>query len=62
MIAELGKENIVLLSTHIVSDVEEIADRILMMKEGQLIFNGTVDAVGEKLEDFYLEQFEEDSI
>ena len=62
MIAELGKENIVLLSTHIVSDVEEIADRILMMKEGQLIFNGTFDAVGEKLEDFYLEQFEEDRI
>ena len=62
MIAELGKENIVLLSTHIVSDVEEIADRILMMKEGQLIFNGTIDAVGEKLEDFYLEQFEEDRI
>lgn len=32
MIAELGKENIVLLSTHIVSDVEQIADEILMMK------------------------------
>lgn len=62
IIAELGKENIVLLSTHIVSDVEEIADRILMMREGQLIFNGPFDTVGEKLEDFYLEQFEEDCI
>lgn len=62
IIAELGKENIVLLSTHIVSDVEEIADRILMMREGQLIFNGPFDTVGEKLEDFYLEQFEEDGI
>lgn len=62
LIAELGKENIVLLSTHIVSDVEKIADRILMVKEGQLIFNGTFDAIGEKLEDFYLEQFEEDGI
>ena len=62
LIAELGKENIVLLSTHIVSDVEKIADRILMMKEGQLIFNGTFAAIGETLEDFYLEQFEEDDI
>ena len=62
IIAELGKENIVLLSTHIVSDVEEVADRILMMREGQLIFNGPFDTVGEKLEDFYLEQFEEDGI
>lgn len=60
LIADLGKENIVLLSTHIVSDVEEIADRILIMKEGKLIFNGPEDAIGEKLEDFYLEQFEED--
>lgn len=59
MIADLGKENIVLLSTHIVSDVEEIADRILLMKAGQLIFNSPYDAIGEKLEDFYMEQFGE---
>ena len=37
MIAKQGENNIVLLSTHIVSDVEQIADKILMMKEGQLI-------------------------
>ena len=33
LIAGLGKDSIVILSTHIVSDVEHIADRILMMKE-----------------------------
>lgn len=59
LIAEVGKENIVLLSTHIVSDIEHIADRILMMKDGQLIFDGTKESVGRDLEEFYLEQFGE---
>lgn len=43
MIAELGKERIVILSTHIVSDVEEIADWIFLMKQGQFIAQGTLD-------------------
>ena len=59
MIAALGKESIVILSTHIVSDIEHIADRILLMKDGQIIFNGTQDEVGEDLEEFYLKQFDE---
>ncbi len=42
MIAELGKERIVILSTHIVSDVEEIADWIFLMKQGQFIAQGTL--------------------
>lgn len=57
MIAELGKDSIVLLSTHIVSDVEHIADRILMMKDGQIIWDGAKNEVPEDLEKFYLEQF-----
>ena len=59
LIAELGKDNIVILSTHIVSDVEHIADTILMMKEGQLIFQGARDEITEDLEAFYLKEFEE---
>ncbi|TCL58064.1 ABC-2 type transport system ATP-binding protein [Kineothrix alysoides] len=59
LIAQLGKDNIVLLSTHIVSDIEHIADSILMMKNGQLIFQGTWDENSGDLEQFYLEQFEE---
>lgn len=38
LIGEAGKEGIVILSTHIVSDIEHIADKVLMMKDGQLIF------------------------
>lgn len=59
LIAEIGKENIVLLSTHIVSDVEQIADRILLMKEGRITYDGEENAIGENLETFYLEQFRE---
>ena len=57
LIAELGKDSIVILSTHIVSDVEQIADRILMMKSGQIIFDGCMDQIGMDLETFYLSNF-----
>ena len=57
LIAELGKDSIVILSTHIVSDVEQIADRILMMKSGQIIFDGCIDRIGMDLETFYLSNF-----
>ena len=60
LIAELGKDAIVILSTHIVSDVEHIADRILLMKDGQFVFDGTLDDVGMDLEEFYMQHFEED--
>lgn len=38
---QLGRDNIVLLSTHIVSDIEKCADRILVIKDGQKVFDGT---------------------
>lgn len=59
LIAEIGKDNIVLLSTHIISDIEHIADVVLMMKNGQFIYQGAWDERQEDLEAFYLEQFEE---
>ena len=60
LIGELGKDSIVLLSTHIVSDIERVADEILMMKGGQLIFKGPWDEAKGDLEEFYLTQFEEE--
>lgn len=59
LIAEIGKENIVLLSTHIVSDVEQIADRVLLMKDGQIIYDGKESDISEDLETFYMEHFQE---
>ncbi|MEG2192525.1 MAG: ABC transporter ATP-binding protein [Oscillospiraceae bacterium] len=45
LISKLGKDRIVLLSTHIVSDVENIASTILVMKDGQLIHKGTLEEI-----------------
>lgn len=59
LIESLGKDSIVLLSTHIVSDIEHIADEVLMMKDGQLIFQGQWDDRRGDLEAFYLSQFGE---
>ena len=61
LIGQLGKDSIVLLSTHIVSDIEHIADEVLMMKDGTLIYHGTWDEQMGDLESFYLAQFEEGS-
>lgn len=41
LISTFSKDKIVLLSTHIVSDVEYIAGEILVMKKGQLLHNGS---------------------
>ena len=57
LIAELGKDSIVVLSTHIVSDVENIAGRILMMKKGQLILNNEMEEIGMNLEDLFMKEF-----
>ena len=50
VISSLGKNRIVLLSTHIVSDIDYIADKILIMKNGELIQEGTEKKIIEKLE------------
>ena len=41
LISELSEDRLVLLSTHIVSDIEYIANEILLMKDGSLICRGT---------------------
>ncbi len=43
LLSELAADRIVLISTHIVSDVEHIASRNAIMKEGQIIAQGTTD-------------------
>ena len=42
LLSSLSKEKIILLSTHIVSDVESVADEILILKNGRLRDRGTV--------------------
>lgn len=45
LISELSEERMVLLSTHIVSDVEYIANEILLMKDGTIVNEGTLDEI-----------------
>ena len=62
LIAGLGQDTIVLLSTHIVSDVEKIADHMLMMSEGKIIFDEPWDKGRIDLEQLYMEEFGEETI
>lgn len=48
LISDLVQDRIVILSTHIVSDVEYIADNILMMKKGRLILAGSPTELTER--------------
>ena len=43
LLSEFSKKRIVLISTHIVSDIEYIASRNAIMKEGEIIQTGTTD-------------------
>lgn len=45
LISELSEERLVLLSTHIVSDIEYIANEIWMMKDGVIVNKGTLDEI-----------------
>lgn len=43
ILSAFSKDRIVLLSTHIVSDVEYISKRNMIMKDGKLLVNGTTE-------------------
>ncbi|MDO4304713.1 MAG: ABC transporter ATP-binding protein [Bacillota bacterium] len=49
IISSLGKNRMVLLSTHIVSDIEYIADHILIMKNGELVQKGIEEEITKKV-------------
>ena len=45
LISSLSKDRIVILSTHIVSDIETIANRVIMFKDHKLLTNDTPSAI-----------------
>ena len=49
LIARFAENRIVLLATHIVSDVDAIANEVLLLKEGRLIRRGTPEGLCEEL-------------
>jgi ABC-2 type transport system ATP-binding protein len=40
-IRELGKDKTILLSTHILQEVEAVADRVIFINRGMIVFDGT---------------------
>jgi len=50
LITEISGDRIVLLSTHIVSDVESIAEQVVLIKNGSIIKSGSPGALISKLE------------
>ena len=55
LIRELAKEKTVLISTHILQEVEATADHVVMINEGRIVFDGTPAemADGEDLADAF---------
>ena len=41
LISQTAQRKLVLLSTHITEDVESVCDRLIVIKQGQVLFNGT---------------------
>ena len=45
LIRALGRERTVILSTHILPEVEAVCDRALIIKDGRLVADGTIDEI-----------------
>lgn len=50
IISDMAKERIVLLSTHIVSDIEAIASELIVVKEGSLLETGNIEELTQKVQ------------
>lgn len=64
---KLANDHILLIATHVVSDVESIAKEIIFLKDGQIIDQGSVEDLlqqyqHDSLEDVYLDLFGEDNV
>ena len=51
MLAELSKDKIILLATHIVSDIECIADEVILLKKGNLVKKDTPENLMKSISD-----------
>lgn len=50
LLSDYAGDKIVILSTHIVSDIEAIADEVLLMKKGKFVLQGSVPELIKKAE------------
>lgn len=61
MIEQYAKENTVIISTHIVSDVEMSADKIIFIKQGKILEQVDRNDIDEGLENRYMTLFGEEN-
>ena len=47
LIRELGKDKTILLSTHILQEVDAVADEVVMIHDGRIVFTGTTAQLSE---------------
>ena len=45
ILANYNEESTILLSTHLIHDIENILDRVIFIRQGQLVLNATVDEI-----------------
>ena len=50
LIRELGREKTVILSTHIMQEVEATCDRILIINKGEIVADGTADSLARQVQ------------
>jgi ABC-2 type transport system ATP-binding protein len=54
LIKELGKEHSVILSTHILSEVQAVCNHVQIINNGQLVLNDTIDGLFSKMQSTHL--------
>ncbi|QED46637.1 ABC transporter ATP-binding protein [Cytobacillus dafuensis] len=50
LLSDLARDRIVILSTHIVSDVESIANEIIMIKDKQVLYKDSIQSICQQLD------------
>ncbi|MGL6202307.1 MAG: ABC transporter ATP-binding protein [Lachnospiraceae bacterium] len=61
IIRNYSEESTILISTHLIADIENILDRVLFLQNGQLVLNATVDEIrmqqGKSVDSLFREVF-----
>ena len=50
LIKDLGEEKTVLLSTHVLQEVENLCSRVILIDRGQIVFDGPIAEMGDRQE------------
>lgn len=62
LIVEAGRQKTVLLSTHIMQEVEAICDRVMIIKNGQLLADDSISEISKQNDNKYSVLFEVDGV